>query len=315
MNTEIFRMIHGSHLYGTATEHSDRDYKGLFLPDVDDVLTGSPSESMISSTKPEGVQKNSNCDVDTEMFSLKRFISLLLQGEMVAVDMLYTPGWAILYMNGEYAHIWNDIVTNRYRLVTKHIKGYMGYIRKQTAKYGIRGSRLHVLKSVLSYKEVYQPGTTRVRDILPVIMLIEGVAQEGDFVVINDKRFALGMQVSEFTKNITRMYERYGARAEAAEKNEGIDWKAVSHAVRASDQLIELYSFGRITFPLCTAGHIKEIKAGTVAYKDVSEELECKMGLIEHLAARSSIPNVPDRVFWRDLLLKHMREYVRGNLR
>ena len=41
----------------------------------------------------------------------------------------------------------------------------------------------------------------------------------------------------------------YSHRALAAEKNEGVDWKAVSHAVRIATQAIELLETGNVVFP------------------------------------------------------------------
>jgi len=34
----ICEMVFGSHLYGTATEKSDRDFKGIFLPTAEEIL-------------------------------------------------------------------------------------------------------------------------------------------------------------------------------------------------------------------------------------------------------------------------------------
>ena len=36
----IVKMKFGSHLYGTDTENSDVDYKGVFLPSKEDILLG-----------------------------------------------------------------------------------------------------------------------------------------------------------------------------------------------------------------------------------------------------------------------------------
>jgi predicted nucleotidyltransferase len=39
-NNLICETVFGSHLYGTSTEQSDRDYKGIFLPSAQDILLG-----------------------------------------------------------------------------------------------------------------------------------------------------------------------------------------------------------------------------------------------------------------------------------
>lgn len=47
---KIVEMAHGSHLYGLETENSDMDYKGIYLPKLDDVLLGKDAGEIRSST-------------------------------------------------------------------------------------------------------------------------------------------------------------------------------------------------------------------------------------------------------------------------
>jgi hypothetical protein len=41
-----------------------------------------------------------------------------------------------------------------------------------------------------------------------------------------------------------------------AETQEGVDWKALSHAVRVGTQALELLKTGHVTFPLPNAAHV-----------------------------------------------------------
>lgn len=36
----LVKAVAGSHLFGTNTEKSDKDFKGVFLPSADDILLG-----------------------------------------------------------------------------------------------------------------------------------------------------------------------------------------------------------------------------------------------------------------------------------
>lgn len=61
----LYITLYGSHLYGTADETSDRDYKFLFLPDKDFVLSGKRIKHITVSSSQDA-QKNTEDDVDIQ---------------------------------------------------------------------------------------------------------------------------------------------------------------------------------------------------------------------------------------------------------
>ena len=64
---------------------------------------------------------------------------------------------------------------------------------------------------------------------------------------------------------IARLVDEYGHRALQAEQQQGVDWKALSHAVRVGTQALELLRTGQVTFPLPNAAHVLAIKLGQVS--------------------------------------------------
>ena len=142
----IVKMVFGSHLYGTDTSASDKDYKGVFLPSKEDIFLGKIPKSVNLSTNLTH-DKNTPDDVDTEIYSLHYFIKLACAGETIAMDMLHAPGEMILV----HTAIWDEIVRNRKKFYTKNLRAFVGYARRQAAKYGIKGSRLNDAKGVLDY--------------------------------------------------------------------------------------------------------------------------------------------------------------------
>lgn len=92
-----------------------------------------------------------------------------------------------------------------------------------------------------------------------------------------------------------RLVDEYGQRALQAEGQQGVDWKALSHAVRVGSQAIELLRTGHVTFPLPNAAHIIAIKTGQLPYQEVSTEIEGLLAAVESEAAQSSLPPEPDR--------------------
>src|SRR5574343_15084 len=84
----IVEMRYGSHLYGTDTEDSDLDIKGIFMPSKREVFLNKIPKSITMNTNNTNI-KNSSDDVDKEFYSLHYFIKLALSGETVSIDMLH----------------------------------------------------------------------------------------------------------------------------------------------------------------------------------------------------------------------------------
>lgn len=105
--------------------------------------------------------------------------------------------------------------------------------------------------------------------------------------------------VKEAAKIYTAIYENYGDRARKAKNNEGIDWKALSHAVRVGYEAIELLTTGKITFPFTgeRREHLLDIKLGRLPYQVIAEEIERLEPEVEAAAEKSSLPEDVDRDF------------------
>lgn len=309
----IVLMKFGSHLYGTDGPESDVDYKGIYMPTREQILLNRiPRSASYHSkqTKKEGV-RNTAEDVDIEIFSLHHFIDLACKGETVAVDMLHAPkGWPVWDSD-----IWAHLQRLRSKFYTKNLKAFVGYARKQAAKYGIKGSRLNDAKRVLDFFESYvhspDPAASTVKIAGMWNMLPEGehihklTEEKPRMYQVCGKKLQETVTAHYAYDVIKKFYDAYGERAEMAAKNEGIDWKAVSHAMRAAVQVCELMSRGTITFPLVQAELIRNIKLGKYDYKtQVGPLLELYMDQCEKLSAMSGLPNAVNRTYWDSWLLE-----------
>ena len=148
----IVRMRFGSFLYGTNTPTSDIDMKGIFMPTKEQIFLDKIPKCYSEKTK-KGEGKNTADDIDTEIYSLHYFLKLACEGQTVACDMLYAPDNMIL----ETSNIWQKIVKERKRFITKNMQAFLGYALRQASKYGIKGSRLAAAKRVLDFiNDFYQ---------------------------------------------------------------------------------------------------------------------------------------------------------------
>lgn len=316
----VMKGYFGSHLYGTSTPESDVDFKEIFVPHPRDILLGTAMNHTNLNTN-NTASKNTKDDVDHELYSLKYFFKLAAEGETVALDMIHTP--PELVVKSDLPGVWKFIQDNRSRFYTTNMKAYLGYVRKQASKYGVKGSRLAALRGVLAivnqipeqWVDYQEDGSTKqrrtkVEDIkhrLPENEFCEWVFHNHEktgpqtFYTVLGRKYQTTLSLIELKQSLNKLDAEYGERARKAEANEGIDWKALSHAYRAGYQLKEIYQTGDLQYPLRIAPFILEIKQGLHAFKDVQAELEAIVDEVETnaiWAAKNGMPEKVDMKFW-----------------
>jgi hypothetical protein len=294
----IVTMVFGSHLYGTNGPASDKDYKGVFLPERRDVLLQRVPRSLRQSTKKGDNAKNTPDDVESEHYSLNYFVHLACEGETVALDMLHAPDRFHL----ESSPIWRELCANRRRFYTRNLKAFVGYARRQAAKYGVKGSRLAEAKRVLVFLEA-QPLDARVADVweaLPAGEHIFKTANEVDKLYdVCGKKLNSRSYCRHHVSMLRAFVDRYGERAKQAEANEGIDWKAVSHAFRAAYQVKHILLHDGYTYPLPETDELRAVKAGQMDWlSEVGPRLDALMDELERLSEQSTLPRTVDRAYW-----------------
>ncbi|UOL50781.1 hypothetical protein [Escherichia phage vB_EcoM_SCS57] len=312
----IMKGYFGSHLYGTSTPESDVDFKEIYVPHARDILTGNVKEHMSKNTNNTS-SKNTKDDVDHELYSLKYFFKLAADGETVALDMLHTP--QSLVVKSDLPDVWKYIQDNRSRFYTTNMKSYLGYVRKQASKYGVKGSRLAVLRQALKrsneWGQYFDNGAvirlSHMKNVLPVGEFASWVETENEktgkqtFYNLLDRKFQDTLTNKEFNAILVKLEENYGERARKAEANEGIDWKALSHACRGGLQLLEIYKTGDLVYPLQDAPFILDVKLGKHTFKTVQEFLEDIVDQVEHASEQASKNGMQQKVdmsFWDDFL-------------
>lgn len=296
----LYITIFGSHLYGTNTENSDKDYKGIFLPSIKSCLLNKQRESYTISTG-SNIGKNSSEDCDIQFWSLQYWLKLLEKGDTNAIDLL-----ASMYSTHNEKPICRGIldyyIEKPLSLIDlRHNKAYVSYAFHQAKKYGLKGSRIGILKEILNYlttiysnpfesTEFWKAG-----DVFDEILkkfhnpslCFEKKDNNNRFLYICGKGYMDSIKLSEMIYRLNSEYEKYGDRARQAEQNENIDWKAVSHAIRCLDQVIEMAETGNIVqYPLKTAPYILEIKQGKHTWQEVESVIIYKLDIAEKLIAK-----------------------------
>ncbi len=312
----LVRIRHGSHLYGTSTPASDQDYKSVHLPSGDAIILCRPEDHIDRTVKISTSVKNTKDDVDDTSYSLQKWLDMLAKGDTVGTEILFADEANIVEMAPE----WPLIRDAAWNVLNRQCKGFVGYCRQQANKYGIKGSRMATAKALVSMLQhllgVY--GTTaRLGDVERHLRpfcethefadIVNIPSQAGTDVLHLD---ALGRK-APFTSTIksahdiyAKVYENYGERARAAMTNQGIDWKAISHAVRVARQATELLTTGHITFPRPDALELLSIKLGERPFAEVGALLEDLVEQVENAASESALPEETDRRYV-DCIVRH----------
>lgn len=308
----LVTMRFGSHLYGTSTPASDIDLKSVHLPDAESILLQRVKGVITANTKADKGARNTADDIDRESFVLQKFLGLVAEGQTVALDMLFAPDWAL---EGEPDPLWRMIQANRHRLLTSKYAAFVGYCRTQANRYGIRGSRVAAARAAMEFLASAMDDHGTQAKLQVVAPYIEEITAEMEHMELEDRPQQHGQTIRHwsvcnklmpYTSSIKSAHEtmsavvkEYGHRALAAEKNEGVDWKAVSHAVRIATQAIELLQTGSVVFPRPDAERLVAIKLGKLPYRDVADEIDALLPAVVAAAEASSLPDKPD-LAWID---------------
>ena len=309
---KLCKVVYGSHLYGTETKDSDKDFRGIYLPTKEDLYLQRAKDTISFDTNSSGL-KNTSEDIDEEYYSLQYFIKLACKGETVCLDLLHADGDK-LYVTHP---IWDKLVENKEKFYTKNLVSFIGFARTQAIKYSIKGDKLTEARNVLNFFASLNP--------LHRLMAVWKDIPEGKYVIkhpATEEQNGLrvleicGRKLHETTSAeyafsvIEAVCNKYGERAKLAATNEGMDWAALSHATRAAFQIKSILKDGTITFPLAIADELRDIKLGKRKYTtEVVPRLEELIEEVEELLKVSELPEEVDREFWDNFIVEAYNEW------
>lgn len=326
----IMKAYAGSHLFGTNTENSDIDYKGVYIPSGYDILLGEYDDTYRTTTGNEGT-KNTKDDIDVELYSVRKFFKMLSRGDTAALELLFTPSNLIIESTEE----WDIIVKNYRHFLSKKVTSMIGYARQQANKYGIKGSRMGELNNVIRFLKEREKSFDFSNPKLKLdwenlvsefknynhvkVIQLEQKSKDINYIPALDilgKKFDHHCTFSYVLTTLKKIYKNYGQRAREAKNNNGIDWKALSHAVRVCIQGCELLETSTITLPHTDDNRklLLDIKLGKLDYKFVSELIEQQLERLEKAKINSKLPEKVDEDLLKNQLIslhaKEVKRYV-----
>ncbi len=313
----------GSHLYGTATAMSDTNLRSVHVPAARDILLQRARPTVTGTrARPRG-ERNQPGDTDHESYSLQRFLDLVLEGQPLALEMLFAPDAAL---TAPPDPLWREVQALAPRLVSRRATVFLRYCRQQAERYGAKGARAAAARQALSLLEAAEAvhgSAARLGQIEPELAgfvagtphagLVDieiGYGRHGRHLDLCGRRAPLHASLKAAREMAARLLAEYGARTLTAECDGGVDWKSLSHAVRVGQEAVELLATGRLGFPLAGAGHLLDIKLGRLPAGAVAAEIERLLAVVQDAAAASSLPEEPDAEAAEALVLRAYRRQV-----
>lgn len=277
----LYATLFGSHLYGTVISGtSDLDVKGIFLPSREKLLLGEKIPSLHYSTS-SNFEKNKAGDIDIELWSVQKWLlELLPEGDVGALDLLFsiTNPSCKIFKDSSLETVFN----NRASLINLDgSRGYAAYAIRQGKKYAIQGSRGDAIKKVWHLlKERFPDECPKGK---AEKFLEELFTQGGETcqiktlhgeraLILGGKAYLASMKLRELMVRVKAQNEAC-ARQSVINMGRGIDWKALSHAIRAITQAKEFMETGDIVFPLANKDELITIKKGSIPWPEIESRI------------------------------------------
>jgi hypothetical protein len=224
-----------------------------------------------------------------------------------------------LINNKEFTSV---MMENYKRFYNKNLHSFVGYCVGQSKLYNVRGDRFNELHIFVEYfnRLVKEQGSEKLEKLFSAVEEIfeqksfkyvkfisaptsrgSGVAKEGKYIEVLGKRFLGTVTINYFAEKITDMEQQFGNRAKASAK--GVDFKALSHAVRVIDEVEELLDSNFITFPLKNRLYIRSIKEGNEQLEDVMNYIDKKLNVVQEKLESYDLSEKSDEEFMDRLIL------------
>lgn len=309
----LIKGIFGSRLYGTQIPSSDTDYKWLFMPSARDILL-QQVKNTVQNNSGNDQSKNTSDDTDCEGFSLKYFLHLLSKGQTFAVEYMFMPKEFII---GDIHPCIEELFNNKDKLVSKQIAPFIGYTRRQASKYCIKSERMEAARMCMEFfaerpsRDLVHYHLCEFNALRVLNPFIEYVNKESvdiktdktmDMISCCGRKLPITATCKYAFDMCAELYNSYGSRAKAAVLDEGIDWKALYHALRIAQEAKDLLTEGGLLFPRPDAKLLLQVRNGELSYPAVSELLEKTALEVEDILPVSELRETVDHKWIEDYL-------------
>jgi predicted nucleotidyltransferase len=336
----IYRCISGSRSYGTDTEQSDTDVRGVFI---------SPPEVALSCF--QNLDQAEYPDRDEVLFDLKKFVKLAADCNPNIIELLYTDPEHILFIDPAFV----KLRENRHLFLSKKAKfTFAGYAMSQMKRIKshhkwINNPQLEDAPDLLDFAKLILPNGNVVDGhavesflnafLVKINAMTFNVCASAAFskpALSKDRQNIQHVDVSpeklaqvenlEFYGTLVIQEEAYKAsyckwkeywewkknrneaRSELEEKH-GFDTKHAMHLMRLLRMGCEILQDGKVNVSRPDAEELLNIRNGSLTYSDLLLEALRLDSRLDDLYETSSLPNSADKNAIDKLYREIVQEY------
>lgn len=274
-----YLVVYGSRLYGTDTPESDIDERGFVVPPFE-YLTGlcrfdqscslPTAQARRTAQEAHPSQAAAAEPRDRIVWSLARFVLMLLAGDPQAYEMLFVPDDKVIACSqaGRRVRDARELFacTRFHRRIAGYAQAEWRKVRGVTLGPALRTRDEETI--VDDIRAVFAPGKGEMDEILRLLFLRHERSEKKATRKLGDKR---KLQIDRF----------------------GFCVSSASHSVRLMGELEELMRHGRLTFPRPNAGWLLAVRQGRVPFAEVEAEFGRASAAASAAAAETMLPEKP----------------------
>jgi predicted nucleotidyltransferase len=252
--------ISGSRLYGINNADSDIDVRGMILP---------PPQFTIGL---ENFEQYESKESDTVIYSLKKFIHLLLNGNTQAIEIIFAPTFLTIDAIGiELISLREKYISQRYYNSVK------GFALSEMKK--VKGVRLEISDD--------DPKLYKSLESLTSCLSLKNHQRERVIELLEE------MTKREIAKEVDHK-PQIGAKRKNIINEVGYSPKNAANVIRILSQGIELFTEGKLTFPRPEAELLRSVRNAQFSLKEVEEIFDDMYNKFEVVSQSTALRSKPD---------------------
>ena len=288
----------GSYAYGTNTENSDLDIRGIATHNSEDILTRKGFEQVVNEA------------TDTTVYSLEKIVNLLSNCNPNTIEILGLESWQYLYISS----IGQELINNKDMFLSKRaVHSFGGYATAQLRRLSNKAVRTveqeqrekHILASIENARYSYPNKYFNYPEDSINLYIDKAVNEDYDteiFMDINLKHYPLRDYKSMWSEmqNIVKDYSKIGKRNSHAIEHNKLS-KHMMHLIRLYLMCFDILEDGKIItyrkkehdflMDIRNGKYLDDDKQPTKEFYDIVDEMENKL---DYLKDHSPLPDNPD---------------------
>lgn len=288
----------GSYAYGTNTENSDLDIRGIATHNAEDILTRKGFEQVVNEA------------TDTTVYSLEKIVNLLSNCNPNTIEILGLEPWQYLYTG----YIGQELIKNKDMFLSKRAAhSFGGYATAQLRRLSNKAVRTveqeerekHILASIENARYSYPDKYFNYPEDSIRLYIDKAVQEDYDteiFMDVNLKHYPLRDYKSMWSEmqNIVKDYSKIGRRNSKAIEHDKLG-KHMMHLIRLYFMCFDILEDGKIItyrkkehdflMDIRNGKYLDDNKQPTKEFYDIVDEMENKLN---YLKDHSPLPDNPD---------------------